>query len=71
MSPPPPTGRPRPPSPQRRLALAAGALAAGLVALVVIARADGRPSLAGVVLVGVGLVSGVPALADLRRSRRR
>ncbi|WP_281359405.1 hypothetical protein [Pseudokineococcus marinus] len=41
------------------------------MALVVVATADGRPSVAGLALVGVGLVSGVPALADLRRSRRR
>ncbi|MEJ5912978.1 hypothetical protein [Pseudokineococcus sp. 1T1Z-3] len=54
-------------SPQRRLALAAGALGAGLLATGVLAVSAGRPSVAGLVLVLVGLVAGGRAVLDLRR----
>jgi len=60
----------RPSTPGRRLALVAGALAAGLLALLVVAAASGRVSVAGVALVGVGLVSGAAALRDRRRGDR-
>ena len=53
--------------PRRRLLLAAVAVVAGLLALVTVWTASGRLSVAGAVLVGLGLVTGVAARRDLRR----
>ncbi len=62
-------GRPRARAlpPRHRLLLSAAAVVAGLLALVTVWTASGRPSIAGGVLVGLGLVTGVAARRDLRR----